>query len=98
MAGDALRFACYVCETVRQCDQHLINERAGCGSNTNLSLCFSPYVASKCAITGLSRLAATESAEYQVRVNSIHPSPANTQMMCELEANANPDDPDGMLS
>lgn len=56
----------------------------------------SPYVASKFAITGLTRLAATESAPYQVRVNSIHPSPANTQMMRALEAGADPDDPEGM--
>ena len=45
----------------------------------------SPYVASKFAIAGLTRLAATESAPYQVRVNSIHPSPANTRMMRSLE-------------
>jgi len=56
----------------------------------------SPYVCSKFGIAGLTRIAATESAPYQVRVNSIHPSPADTQMMRELEANANPDDPEGM--
>ena len=45
----------------------------------------SPYVASKFGITGITRLAAHESAPYQVRVNSIHPSPANTRMMRSLE-------------
>lgn len=45
----------------------------------------SPYVASKFAITGLTRLAAQESAPYQVRVNSVHPSPAATQMMTKTE-------------
>lgn len=45
----------------------------------------SPYATSKFAITGLTRIAANESAAYQVRVNSIHPSPANTRMMRSLE-------------
>lgn len=45
----------------------------------------SPYVASKFGITGLTRLAAHESAPYGVRVNSVHPSPAATQMMTKTE-------------
>jgi NAD(P)-dependent dehydrogenase (short-subunit alcohol dehydrogenase family) len=46
----------------------------------------SPYVTSKFAITGMTRIAAVESAPYNVRVNSIHPSPAETRMMDSLEA------------
>lgn len=46
----------------------------------------SPYVASKFAIHGLTRVVANEAAKHQVRVNSIHPSPANTRMMRSLES------------
>jgi NAD(P)-dependent dehydrogenase (short-subunit alcohol dehydrogenase family) len=56
----------------------------------------SPYVTSKFAITGMTRIAAMESAPYNVRVNSIHPSPVETKMMRALEAGANPDDPEGV--
>lgn len=51
-----------------------------------------PYVASKFGITGLTRLVAQESAQYQVRVNSIHPSPAATEMMRELERGVGADE------
>ncbi|MDR1733353.1 MAG: SDR family oxidoreductase [Oscillospiraceae bacterium] len=45
----------------------------------------SPYVTSKFAITGMTRIAAIESAPYNVRVNSVHPSPVETRMMRSLE-------------
>ncbi|MEZ3160277.1 SDR family NAD(P)-dependent oxidoreductase [Microbacterium sp. BWT-B31] len=48
----------------------------------------SPYVTSKFAITGLTRIAAQESAAKGVRVNSIHPSPVTTRMMDSLEEGA----------
>lgn len=51
----------------------------------------SPYATSKFAITGMTRIAATESAPYQVRVNSVHPSPANTAMMRSLESGSGAD-------
>lgn len=58
----------------------------------------SPYVTSKFAVAGLTRIAATESAQHQVRVNSIHPSPVNTRMMRSLEAGVNSDDLEGVQS
>jgi len=45
----------------------------------------SPYVTSKFAISGMTRIAAVESAPYGVRVNSVHPSPVETRMMRSLE-------------
>ncbi|MDO5686877.1 MAG: SDR family oxidoreductase [Neisseria sp.] len=46
----------------------------------------SPYVTSKFAIHGMTRVVANEAAAYGVRVNSVHPSPVNTQMMRSLES------------
>mgnify|MGYP001245872890 FL=1 len=45
----------------------------------------SPYIASKHAVVGLTKAAAVEFAEYNIRINSIHPSPVNTRMMRSLE-------------
>ncbi|PSL42782.1 NAD(P)-dependent dehydrogenase (short-subunit alcohol dehydrogenase family) [Salsuginibacillus halophilus] len=50
-----------------------------------------PYVTSKHAVIGLTKTAALETAEANVRVNSIHPSPVETRMMRSLESGANPD-------
>ena len=44
-----------------------------------------PYIASKHAVVGLTKATAVEVAPYQIRVNSIHPSPVNTRMMRSLE-------------
>lgn len=45
----------------------------------------SPYSASKHAVVGLTKSAALEVAEKNVRVNSIHPSPVDTDMMKGVE-------------
>src|SRR5690606_40110610 len=54
------------------------------------------YVDSKHAVTGKTKTAALEVAESGVRVNSIHPSYAKTQMMTIVEEGNNPDDPDAV--
>lgn len=63
----------------------VINTSSIAGLSAGPAPGITPYVTSKFAITGLTRLAANEAAKYQVRVNSVHPSPVNTQMMRRLE-------------
>ena len=45
----------------------------------------SPYVMSKHAVVGLTKSAAKECAEMNIRVNSVNPSPVETNMMRVLE-------------
>ncbi|MBK7687282.1 MAG: SDR family oxidoreductase [Rhodocyclaceae bacterium] len=51
------------------------------------------YTASKHAVVGMTKLAATELAQYNIRVNALCPSPTATEMMFELERNLSPTDP-----
>ena len=57
---------------------------------------FSPYVASKHAVVGLTRCAALEGAPFGIRVNAIAPGHIDTRMARDLTIQVNPDDPEGV--
>ena len=52
------------------------------------------YGASKHAVVGMTKSAATELAPAGIRVNAVCPAPIETRMMRSIEAGINPDDPE----
>ena len=58
---------------------------------------FSPYIASKHAVLGLTKSAALEGAPYGIRVNCVAPGHIDTRMARDLTAQINPADPDGVF-
>lgn len=61
------------------------------------SATFSPYIASKHAVAGLTRCAALEGAPFGIRVNGVAPGHIDTRMARDLTAQIDPDDPDGVF-
>ncbi|GAA3731366.1 SDR family oxidoreductase [Plantactinospora mayteni] len=59
------------------------------------SATFSPYVASKHGVIGLTRCAALEGAPYGIRVNTVAPGHIDTRMARDLTVQVAPDDPQG---
>lgn len=53
----------------------------------------SPYVASKHAVVGLTRAAATEAARWGIRVNAVCPGPTEGRMISSIEQGVRPGDP-----
>jgi 3alpha(or 20beta)-hydroxysteroid dehydrogenase len=58
---------------------------------------FSPYIASKHAVLGLTKSAALEGAPYGIRVNCVAPGHIDTRMARDLTAQIDPSDPDGVF-
>jgi NAD(P)-dependent dehydrogenase (short-subunit alcohol dehydrogenase family) len=61
------------------------------------SATFSPYIAAKHAVVGLTRCAALEGAPYGIRVNAVAPGHIDTRMARDLTAQIDPDDPQGVF-
>lgn len=59
---------------------------------------FSPYIASKHAVVGLTRCAALEGAEHGIRVNAVAPGLIDTRMLKAIAEQDAPDDPEGNMS
>jgi NAD(P)-dependent dehydrogenase (short-subunit alcohol dehydrogenase family) len=52
------------------------------------------YTASKHAVVGMTKLAASELAPQRIRVNAVCPAPTSTEMMFEMERTQSPADPE----
>ena len=58
---------------------------------------FSPYIASKHAVLGLTKSAALEGAPFGIRVNCVAPGHFDTRMGRDLTHQIDPDDPEGVF-
>jgi 3alpha(or 20beta)-hydroxysteroid dehydrogenase len=58
---------------------------------------FSPYIAAKHAVLGLTKSAALEGGPFNIRVNCVAPGHIDTRMARDLTKQINPDDPEGVF-
>ena len=63
---------------------------AGLGGSPGLS----QYVASKHAVIGLTKSAAKEVGQFNIKVNSVHPSPVDNEMMRGIESGYDAENPE----
>ena len=56
----------------------------------------SAYVASKHAVIGLTKVAASEVGKYGIRVNAICPGPIDTRMVRDIAKQISPNNPDSV--
>jgi NAD(P)-dependent dehydrogenase (short-subunit alcohol dehydrogenase family) len=71
----------------------IVNTSSTAGLGGSPGLC--AYVASKHAVIGLTRTAATEYAGQGIRVNAVCPGPVDTRMIHSLEAQSGANEPGG---
>jgi 3alpha(or 20beta)-hydroxysteroid dehydrogenase len=82
----------YVCKTMRNTGGSVVNVSSVSGIGGGRFTV--AYTASKHAVVGMTKLAATELAPHNIRVNVVCPAPTATEMMFSMERSQSPEDPE----